>query len=101
VKDHKQFHEFRADLIARHQHYLTGRIATLADLTMLCGLALVLVRRFRATGADVGIGARACERGASFSTGDARVREPGNPASSGLGGPSRSSPGATIPQTQF
>jgi hypothetical protein len=51
MRDRQRFEEFQAELVSRHEHYLTDRFATLGDLGLLVGLGLVLGRKFRATGA--------------------------------------------------
>jgi hypothetical protein len=51
MRDSQRYEEFQAALVARHEHPLTDRIAILGDLALLAGLGMILVRRFRATGA--------------------------------------------------
>ncbi|MGI5130810.1 hypothetical protein ACQEVB_28670 [Pseudonocardia sp. CA-107938] len=49
MTDPQQYEQFRAALLARHEHPVTARIATLGDVAMLAGLGMIPVRRLRAT----------------------------------------------------
>jgi hypothetical protein len=41
VSDRQRFEEFRAALVARHQHPVTERVATLGDFVLLAGIVLM------------------------------------------------------------
>lgn len=57
MTDPQQFEQFRAALLARHEHPATAQIATLGDLAMLAGLGMIAVRRLRTTAClTVGLG---------------------------------------------